>query len=84
VLIRRSGEAGKAGAAGKAGEPGGSGELVIEVVDDGAGSNGSGGAGHGLAGMRERVAIYGGRLDAGREPGGGFALRARLPLGPAR
>lgn len=70
VAIRRRGEDG--------------GELEIEVVDDGAGTADPNGAGHGLVGMRERVAIYGGHLEAGREPGGGFALRARLPLGPAR
>jgi signal transduction histidine kinase len=38
-------------------------------------------AGHGLAGMRERVALLGGSLSAGQEPGGGFVVSAVLPLG---
>jgi signal transduction histidine kinase len=36
--------------------------------------------GHGLTGMRERVALYGGELDAGEREGGGFEVRARFPL----
>jgi signal transduction histidine kinase len=55
--------------------------LELEIADDGLGGQApvtSGG--HGLAGMRERVALYGGRLDAGLEPSGGFAVRVLLPI----
>jgi signal transduction histidine kinase len=55
-------------------------ELQLEVVDDGRGSAQNGENGHGLLGMRERVAIYGGHLDTGAQAGGGFFVRARLPL----
>ena len=55
--------------------------VEIEVTDDGRGANGDGdGGGHGLAGMRERVALLGGDLDAGTRPSGGFRVRATLPL----
>jgi signal transduction histidine kinase len=55
--------------------------LELEIVDDGPGTAPSiAGGGHGLVGMRERVALYGGRFDASRRPGGGFAVRAKLPI----
>ncbi|HVH51778.1 MAG TPA: histidine kinase [Gaiellaceae bacterium] len=56
------------------------GELGVEVRDNGtAEANGDGG-GHGLLGMRERVAIFGGSLDAGPVASGGFEVVARFPL----
>jgi signal transduction histidine kinase len=58
--------------------------LEIEVRDDGAGAAEAASPGHGLRGMAERVGAVGGELRAGPAPGGGFALHARLPLGPAR
>lgn len=61
-------------------------DLCVEVCDDGAASSSGGGAeartGHGLIGMRERVAMYGGELFAGPRTGGGFEVRARFPLEP--
>jgi signal transduction histidine kinase len=58
-------------------------ELRIEVVDDGrlATADGPGEGGHGLVGMRERAALYGGTLEAGPRPGRGFGVLARLPEG---
>jgi signal transduction histidine kinase len=55
-------------------------DLEVEVLDDGAGATTSDGLGHGLVGIRERVKIYGGEMNAGPAPEGGFVLRARLPL----
>jgi signal transduction histidine kinase len=59
--------------------------LTIEVLDDGNGKSANGrapieGGGHGLPGMRERAALYGGRLEAGPRESGGYAVRAQLPL----
>jgi signal transduction histidine kinase len=54
--------------------------LELEIVDNGDGSAAPvAGGGHGLVGMRERVALYGGRFDASRRAGGGFAVHVLLP-----
>jgi signal transduction histidine kinase len=58
--------------------------LQLEVRDDGRGSAGGDGLGHGLVGIRERVKLYGGEMSAGPENGGGFVLRASLRLTDAR
>jgi signal transduction histidine kinase len=60
------------------------GAVDIEVLDDGV-ATGTPGGGHGLVGMRERVALYGGELEFGPAPEGGFRLHALLPVqGEAR
>src|SRR6476661_3231104 len=55
--------------------------LELEIVDDGPGGPARAtSGGHGLVGMRERVALYGGSFDAGRRPAGGVAIRVLLPI----
>ena len=56
------------------------GQLLLEVRDDGRGHTPSDGLGHGLVGVRERVKMFGGEMEAGAIGSGGFALRARLPV----
>jgi len=61
----------------------GSSSLTVEIIDDGKGAVSAlstAGGGHGLIGMRERVEIYGGSLTSGPRPGGGYAVRAVLPV----
>ena len=53
--------------------------VDIEVVDEGASAAPSDGIGRGLTGMRERVAVLGGSIEAGRRQEGGYAVRAHLP-----
>jgi signal transduction histidine kinase len=53
--------------------------IAVVVTDEGPGMGAAVG-GHGLIGMRERVELFGGTFAAGAEPGGGFGVRARLPL----
>jgi signal transduction histidine kinase len=61
----------------------GPGDIEVTVSDDGRGAGSGDGGGHGLVGMRERVAVYGGELEAGPRAEGGYRLRARLPVKPA-
>lgn len=58
--------------------------LDVIVVDDGRGAAAapSNGGGHGLVGMRERVALLGGSLEAGAKPGGGYRVHATIPYQP--
>lgn len=60
--------------------------VELEIADDGQGPppGGRPTAGRGLIGMRERVALYGGSLETAERPGGGFVVRAKIPLTEAR
>jgi signal transduction histidine kinase len=53
--------------------------VELEISDDGLGP-GDGAGGHGLVGMRERVALYGGSLRSGGRSGGGYTVSVRLPF----
>jgi signal transduction histidine kinase len=61
------------------------GDLLVEVADEGQPARtarpAAPGAGRGLLGLRERTALYGGELNAGPRPGGGWLVRARIPVG---
>jgi signal transduction histidine kinase len=58
-------------------------QVEVEVTDDGVGESAPSESGRGLLGMRERVALFGGDLRVGGRPGGGFAVRATIPVGAA-
>ena len=61
--------------------------MVLEITDDGRGvpaDSVTASAGHGIAGMAERVSLFGGEFHAGPLPGRGFRVAAQLPLGEAR
>ncbi len=66
------------------------GQVELEVTDDGVGAGGAGGAGarvgggsgHGITGMRERAAVFGGQVSAGRRPSGGWRVQAVLRADP--
>jgi len=55
-------------------------DVRVEVTDDGVGAGGAGGSGNGLRGMRERAAALEGALESGPAAGGGWQVRARLPV----
>jgi signal transduction histidine kinase len=55
-------------------------ELLVEIADDGTGGRAGSTPGRGLLGLRERLELYGGGLDAGLRPGGGWLVRARIPV----
>jgi signal transduction histidine kinase len=58
--------------------------VTVEITDDGPPAGGAPparpGSGHGIIGMRERVAVFGGEFTAGPRPAGGFRVRASFPI----
>ena len=59
-------------------------ELELEIANDGRTEASGDGGGHGLAGLRERVSLVGGSIESGPREGGGFVVRAHLPIGGGR
>ena len=57
-------------------------EVELDISDDGRGDGAAPSGGHGIVGMRERVSVYGGRIETGSRPGGGYAVNVRLPFEP--
>ncbi|MEV6595280.1 sensor histidine kinase [Actinoplanes sp. NPDC051346] len=57
-------------------------DLELDIADDGLGETPGAASGLGLIGMRERVAVHDGTLETGARTGGGFRVRARLPIAP--
>ena len=55
-------------------------DVELVVSDNGGGDGGGDGGGHGLVGMKERISVFGGDLHAGPRSGGGYELRATLPM----
>jgi signal transduction histidine kinase len=58
--------------------------LDLEIADGGGRDGNGDGTGHGLIGMRERVALYGGTLTMGHRDDGGYSVRASLPTHAGR
>jgi signal transduction histidine kinase len=58
-------------------------DLLVEVSNDGGATGHGPGSGFGLAGLRERVAVFGGRIEAGRRPTDGWAVSASFPASPS-
>lgn len=62
----------------------GANSVTVRIADNGTvAALAYGGPGHGLRGMRERVSVYGGSLEAGPHTTGGFMIVARMPYGPS-
>jgi len=59
-------------------------DVELEISDDGVGGDPGANGGRGLIGMRERASLLGGEVEAGRASGGGFCVRARLPVARKR